>query len=118
MILIAGLIPVVVSAQNAITGNVTDASTNEALPGVNVVIKGSTTGTNTDADGNYTLVAAPDDVLIFSFIGYSPVEITVGTQTTVNLSLQADVTQLNEVIVTGYTTQRISFNRWLDASVV
>jgi TonB-dependent starch-binding outer membrane protein SusC len=106
ILLIVWAIPKVVTAQNAVTGTVTDASTNEALPGVNVLVKGTTNGTNTDTNGSYTIIVKPDDVLLFSFIGYTSVEIPVGNQSNIRVTLQPDVTQLGEVIVTGYTTQR------------
>ena len=85
----------------SVTGVVTDAS--GALPGVNVLVKGTSTGTQTDFDGNYTLDnLASDAVIVFSFIGYKTQEITVGEQTTINVLMEEDASQLDEVIVTGY----------------
>jgi TonB-linked SusC/RagA family outer membrane protein len=88
-----------------VTGRVT-ADTGEGLPGVNVLIKGSSVGTTTDAGGNYSL-GVPDNnaVLVFSFIGYVSQEIPVGTRTTIDVSMTADVKSLNEVVVVGYGTQ-------------
>ncbi|MBT1696096.1 TonB-dependent receptor [Fulvivirgaceae bacterium PWU4] len=76
------------------------------LPGVNVLEKGTTNGTSTDAEGNYSLdVASESSVLVFSFIGYSSQEITVGSQTSINVQLEADVTTIQEVVVIGYGEQ-------------
>jgi TonB-linked SusC/RagA family outer membrane protein len=89
-----------------ITGRVLD-ETNTPLPGVNVVLKGTTNGTVTDSDGNYSL-AIPDDAaggtLMFSFIGYSTVEEVIAGRTTIDVTLKADVQALNEVVVIGYQT--------------
>jgi TonB-dependent starch-binding outer membrane protein SusC len=89
-----------------ITGKVLD-ETNTPLPGVNVVLKGTTNGTVTDSDGNYSL-AIPDDqaggTLMFSFIGYSTVEEAIAGRTTIDVTLKADVQALNEVVVIGYQT--------------
>ena len=90
-----------------VTGQVTSTEDGEALPAVNVLIKGTTTGTVTDIDGNYNLAIPGDDViLVFSFIGYTSQEVTVGTQSTINVSLAVDVTELSEVVVVGYGTQQ------------
>ena len=79
----------------------------EVLPGVNVLIKGSSRGTTTDADGQFTLGnVTPADVLVFSFIGYTTQELTVGNQTTLNITLTTDMETLGEVVVVGYGTQR------------
>ena len=88
-----------------ITGKVSSAEDGTPLPGVNVVVKGTTTGTATDADGNYSLdVSGSDAIISFSFIGLTSQEITVGERTVVDVSLALDVTQLSEVVVTGYAT--------------
>ncbi|SHG81480.1 TonB-linked outer membrane protein, SusC/RagA family [Chryseolinea serpens] len=79
----------------------------EVLPGVNVLIKGSSRGTTTDADGQFVLGnVTPADVLVFSFIGYTTQELTVGNQTTLNITLTTDMETLGEVVVVGYGTQR------------
>lgn len=88
-----------------ITGKVTAAEDNGSLPGVNVVVKGTATGSTTDPDGNYTIAAAPNTLLVFSYIGFVTQEISTGNQTTLNIQLASDVTQLTEVVVTGYNTQ-------------
>lgn len=93
-------------AQKTIRGTVSDTS-GDPLIGVNVVVKGTTTGTVTDIDGNYTLQVSGDDaILVFSYIGYSTVEIPVGNQTTINQTLSEDQETLEEVVVVGYGTQR------------
>ena len=88
-----------------VTGQVMD-ETNKPIPGVNVVIKGTSKGTSTDQDGKFS-IAVPDDnaVLVFSFIGYSPKEVVVGSRTVVDVSLDPDVSTLTEVVVVGYGTQ-------------
>lgn len=89
-----------------ITGTVTDQDTQEGLPGVNIVVKGTTTGTVTDVDGNYRLSIPEDaDTLVFSSVGYVPKEIMIGNQTTIDISLSADIQSLSEVVVVGYGTQ-------------
>ena len=89
-----------------ITGVVSDEQ-NLPLPGVNVVLKGTTMGTATNADGMYSL-SLPDDetdgTLVFSFIGYTTVEEPINGRTTINILLQQDVTSLEEVVVIGYQT--------------
>lgn len=77
------------------------------MPGVNVLVKGTTTGVVTNADGGYS-IALPDDdaVLVFSFIGYIPQEVAVGNRSTIDISLATDTKALEEVVVTGYTTQQ------------
>lgn len=95
------------SAQERIvSGKVTSADDGASLPGVNVVIKGTTTGTVTDADGNFQLsVPASGGSLVFSFIGLQTQEIEIGQRSVVNVGLGLDITQLSEVIVVGYGTQ-------------
>lgn len=84
-----------------VSGTVSDA--NGPLPGASVVVKGTTTGTQTDFDGNYTLeVSSSDAVLVFSYIGYSTQEVAVGGRTTINVVLQEDATALDEVVIIGY----------------
>jgi TonB-linked SusC/RagA family outer membrane protein len=92
-------------SQVTVSGKVTDEG-GGALPGTNVIIKGSTTGTTTNADGNFTLDVPSDAVLVFSFIGYETTEVTVGTQTTINVSLAPSLESLAEVVVIGYGEQR------------
>ncbi|CAN5912072.1 hypothetical protein BH24BAC1_BH24BAC1_32090 [soil metagenome] len=89
-----------------VTGRVTGAG-GMPLPGVTVVVKGTTVGTSTDGDGRYTLqVPEGGGTLVFSFIGFTAQEVPIDNRTTINVSLREDVAQLNEVVVTGYMTQR------------
>jgi TonB-linked SusC/RagA family outer membrane protein len=95
--------------QRSVTGTVLDENS-QALPGVNVIVKGTTTGAITDAEGNFT-IEAPDDpetVIAFSFVGYSLQEITLGTQTTLNIAMEPDFVGLDEVVVVGYGTVKKS----------
>ncbi|PIQ19735.1 MAG: SusC/RagA family protein [Cytophagales bacterium CG18_big_fil_WC_8_21_14_2_50_42_9] len=89
-----------------VTGQVTEAN-GGPLPGVSILIKGTTNGTATDMEGRFNL-AVPDNnaVLVFSFIGYSAKEVPVGNQTTLNVTLAPDAKALEEVVVVGYGTQR------------
>ncbi|MBJ2172779.1 TonB-dependent receptor [Aureibaculum sp. A20] len=87
--------------QKKVTGTVTDDS--GPLPGVSVIIKGSSTGTETDFDGNYTIQASTGDVLVFSFVGMATTEKKVGSASTINLVMKSD-NLLDEVIVTAYGT--------------
>ncbi|TRX59941.1 TonB-dependent receptor [Fulvivirga sp. M361] len=89
-----------------ITGRVTDASNGESLPGVSIIIKGTATGTITDFDGNYNLDADVGQVLIFSFVGFSSEEVTVGSNPVIDVSLSPDIKALQEVVVVGYGTQQ------------
>ncbi|MBT1689123.1 SusC/RagA family TonB-linked outer membrane protein [Dawidia soli] len=86
--------------QQQVTGKIVDES-GGALPGASVLIKGSSQGTAADADGNFTLRVNPADVLVFSFVGFESQEITVGTQSVINVTLKG-FTSLEEVVVTGY----------------
>lgn len=88
-----------------ISGVVTDANS-MPLPGVNVVVQGTSNGTQTDMDGNFTLEGvSPDEVLVFSFLGFQTIERSVGDQDQFNVSLQEDAQDLDEVVVVGYGTQ-------------
>jgi len=90
----------------SVSGTVTDES-GQPAPGVSVIEKGTTNGTATDTQGKYVLnVADANATLVFSFIGYKTQEVGVGGRTAVDLTLQPDVTSLQEVVVTGYTEQR------------
>ena len=88
-----------------ISGRVTD-ETDGPLPGVSVKIKGSTTGTQTDNDGRYKINATTGDILTFSYLGYAPQEIQVGTQTSINVKLLAANENLGEIVIVGYGTQQ------------
>ena len=85
-----------------VTGRVTSASDNSALPGVNVTLRGTNRGTITDIDGNFRLAGDASDTLIFSFIGFNPLEVPINGQSSLDVNLQEDVQELSEVVVTGF----------------
>jgi TonB-linked SusC/RagA family outer membrane protein len=88
--------------ERTVSGRVTSTEDESGLPGVNVVVKGTTIGTVTDAEGKYTLsVPASGTALVFTFIGLKSEEVEIGERTTVDISLALDVTQLSEVVVTA-----------------
>ena len=90
-------------AQQKVSGYVTDSSNGERLPGVNVIVKGSTAGTITDMNGNYVLeVAGAESVLVFSFIGYATQELSVNGRSSISITMAPDTQTLQEVIVVGY----------------
>lgn len=92
-----------------VSGRITDAATGEGLPGVSIVVRGTTNGTTSDASGNYSLeVAGNDAVLVFSFIGYLKKEVPLRGLTSLNVSLETDAAQLEEVVVVGYGTVKKS----------
>ncbi len=100
-----------VFSQNAqpyvVTGTITEASTGNPLPGVNVVVKGTTVGTISDVAGYYTIkIPGGAATLVYSFVGYNTQEIQVTGPTTQNISFEAEAQQLNEVVVVGYGTQK------------
>ena len=101
-------IPDVFAQQIKVTGKVTD-STNEGMPGVNVQVKGTATGTITDFDGNYS-IDVPDSksTLVFSFIGYVTQQVPVGGKKVLNVQLKDDTQTLDEVVVVAYGTARKS----------
>lgn len=93
-------------AQIAIMGKVTD-NKGESLPGVNVLLEGSNSGTTTNAEGDYrATVQSGKAVLIFTFVGYVTQRVTVGNKQTINVTLAADQKVLDEVVVVGYGTQK------------
>lgn len=91
------------AADRTITGQVTSAADGTGLPGVNILVKGSHTGSTTDSNGNYSIVIGDggNDVLVFSFIGYASKEVAVGNSSVVNVSLDESTETLNEVVVTS-----------------
>jgi len=94
-----------VAPEVTIKGKVTE-ETGEPLPGVNVLVKGTSSGTTTDSDGNYSLVV-PDNstALIFSFIGYVTQEVSIDNRSVIDVTLAVDIVSLSEVVVTGYGSQ-------------
>lgn len=94
-------------AQNrVITGTVTSVEDNMGVPGATVLVKGTTIGTATDLDGKYSIsVPAGSNVLVFTFVGLTTQEVSIGNQTTINVALQPDVQALSEFVVTSYGDQ-------------
>ena len=91
-----------VFAQNInVKGTVSDAATKEKLIGVTVIVKGTTRGTTTDANGQFSISASPNDVLVIKYTGYKKIEISVSGQTSLTILLENDVSQLNEVVLVG-----------------
>jgi len=119
LILICCQSNIAVGQERAVSGAVRD-ETNSPLPGVNVVVKGTSTGTITNSDGRYTInVPNGASTIVFSFIGYADQEVSVGDRTDIDVSMDADVTSLDEVVVTalgieksskslGYSTSKVN----------
>lgn len=98
----------IASAQEpgTVSGTVTSASDGEPLIGASVLVKGTTIGTDTDIDGNFTVKAKKGDVLQFRYVGYEPSEVKVGDSNVINVMLQENENNLDEVVVVGYGTQK------------
>lgn len=90
----------------SISGKVTSGSDGSPLPGVSILLKGTNTGTTTDIDGSYTINAAPNGTLVFSFIGFTTKEETISGRNTIDVALSEDVAQLGEVVVTALGIER------------
>lgn len=105
---IAGASRAQVSQERSVTGSVT-SDQGEKLPGVSVILKGTTVGTVTDVDGKYTIaIPGEDAVLVFSYVGYTTREVSVEGRSVIDVLLEQDVTALEEVVVVGYGTQKKS----------
>ena len=100
LVLLLGLVPQILRAQATIGGVVNDEK-NQPLPGVSVLVKGTTRGTTTDTDGRFGLPASSTDVLQFRFVGSAPQDVPVGNQTSLTVKLLPDVRELNEVVITA-----------------
>jgi TonB-linked SusC/RagA family outer membrane protein len=94
----------ILNAQVTVTGTVIDAEDDAPMPGVNIVEKGTSNGTITNADGTYSITVASDAVLMFSFVGMVTQEVTVGVQTIIDVVLSSGTTALDEIVVIGYGT--------------
>ncbi len=94
-------------AQQTVTGKVVD-NNDIGIPGVNVTIQGTSIGEITDFDGNFSINASSDNVLVISYVGYTTEKITVGNQTNIVVKLKEDVESLDDVVVIGYGTRRKS----------
>lgn len=92
-----------------ISGKIVD-STGEPVIGANIVEKGTTNGTITDLNGNFTLEVSSKSILLVSYIGYAPQEVTVGNLQSINVKLREDTEMLDEVVVVGYGTQKVGCN--------
>ena len=99
-------IPIRPAPTVTITGRVTDLADNGPLPGVNVLVKGTINGTITDVEGKYAIAAEGTDTLTFSSIGYTSQEVPINNRDVVDVTLAEDVQSLEEIIVTGYGTQK------------
>ena len=107
LLLLLIFVPIGLVAQGQIRGTVTSADDSMPLPGASVIVKGTTKGSTTDFDGNYAIDdVASDATLVFSYIGFSTVEVPVNGQSTINIAMQEDASQLDEVVLTGYATER------------
>jgi TonB-linked SusC/RagA family outer membrane protein len=110
-ILLLGLTLFLVNAMafaqgRVVTGTVSSLEDGLGVPGATVLVKGTTIGTATDIDGKYSInVPAGSNVLVFTFVGLTSQEVNIGNRSTINVALEADITALSEVIVTGYGTQ-------------
>jgi len=95
-------------AQNQkVTGTIIDGETGQSIPGATVLESGTLNGTTSDIDGKYVItVAGPSSILEFSFIGYEPQQVPVNSQAVINITLKVEVTNLSEIVVIGYGTQK------------
>jgi iron complex outermembrane receptor protein len=93
-------------AQDMVSGKVTDAMDGSPIPGVNVILKDTPRGTVTGLDGTYQIAASDQDVLVFSFVGYTSEETVVGNRSVIDISMNLDVTSLSEIVVVGYGETR------------
>ncbi|WP_088323527.1 SusC/RagA family TonB-linked outer membrane protein [Polaribacter tangerinus] len=98
-LLLAFVVQISFAQEKTVSGTVSDAS--GPLPGVSILIKGTTKGTDTDFDGKYSIKASAGDILVYRYLGYETVEKTVGNQTIINITLQEGANVLDEIIVTG-----------------
>lgn len=93
--------------ERVVTGTVKGLDDGQSLPGVNVIVQGTSKGTTTDAEGKYSVnVAAGENTLVFTFVGYKTATIEIGARTTIDLQMEGDITSLDEVVVVGYGVQR------------
>ncbi|WP_228713973.1 SusC/RagA family TonB-linked outer membrane protein [Arundinibacter roseus] len=95
-----------VQGQSAVTGKVVASDGSGGLPGVSILVEGTQTGVLTDGNGQYSIPTKNTDKLVFSYVGYVPQTITVGNRSEINVTLEADVKTLSEMVVVGYGTAR------------
>lgn len=96
----------VYAQSRTVSGKVTSVEEGSAVPGVNILVKNTTTGSVTDVDGNYSISVNDDAILVFSSIGFASQEIAVSGRTTIDVALVADIQSLSEVVIVGYGSQR------------
>lgn len=96
------MVPATLMAQSTVSGTVTDKANAMPLPGVNVLVKGTSRGASTDFDGNYTLEVNQGEIIVISYVGYKTQEITYTGQSTIDVVLKEDAAQLDEVVLIGY----------------
>jgi len=102
LLFLAFLLPASLFAQTTVTGTVTDQADASPLPGVNILVKGTTTGATTDFDGIYSIKVNQGDILVFSYLGYVTQEITYSGQSPLDVALIEDAAQLDEIVIIGY----------------
>jgi TonB-linked SusC/RagA family outer membrane protein len=111
-LLLAFVVQISFAQEKTVSGTVSDSE--GVLPGVNVTVKGTSSGTETDFDGKYSIKASNGDVLIFSYVGYKNVEKTVRSSNTINISMAEDANVLDEIVVTGVargtSTKKLGFS--------
>ena len=95
-------------AQISISGKITDAATNQPLPGASILIKDTTTGTQTDFDGNFNIEAAVGDILVVSYLGFVTQEIVITEETTLSIALQEDTNTLDEIVVMSKNNMKMN----------
>ena len=95
-------------SQNLVTGQVTEAASGQSLPGANIIIKGTEKGTQSNVDGFFTIQASKDDILLVSYLGFVDQEISIGQSTNLRISMVADIRNLEEIVITGYGSQKKS----------
>jgi len=98
----------VIAQEKKISGTVTHAIDNTPLPGVNVIVKGTSTGGQTDFDGAFTINASAEDILVFSYIGFKTLEVTIGSSNNLNINLEEDTEQLDDVVITAFGIKKES----------
>ncbi|RNC87698.1 MAG: SusC/RagA family TonB-linked outer membrane protein [Winogradskyella sp.] len=101
------LVPATLLGQTTVSGTVTDGSSSLPLPGVNVIVKGTTTGTSSDFDGKFSIDLNNGDVVVFSYVGFVTQEITYNGQATIDVVMLEDAAQLDEIVLIGYGTTTV-----------
>ena len=91
---------------NVVRGQVTDSRTSETLPGVSIVVKGTTTGTISNLDGAYQINAGPNATLVFSYVGMKTVEVAVSGRSVVNVALESTMVDVEQIVVVGHAPRR------------